>query len=80
MTYNTAVFPAFIKTVAALMQNANASGRHPPLLLAYKQRDPGERELWTMLEEEHIEMVLLDKVQGAEAEGAVEVWLGRFAS
>ena len=53
------------------------SGKRPPLLLAYKQRDEAERELWGMLESEGVEMKLVDKVKGAEEDGQVEIWVGR---
>lgn len=53
------------------------SGERPPLLLAYKQRDEAERELWGMLKSEGVEMKLIDKVRGAEEDGQVEIWVGR---
>lgn len=46
------------------------------ILLAYKERDPGERELWKMFKEKGVGFVLVDKVRGAENEGQVEIWVG----
>lgn len=56
---------------------ADASER-PLLLLAYKERDPAERDLWQMLREKGVEMVLVDRVQGAEERGETEIWVGRY--
>ena len=54
-----------------------SSGRRPPLLLAYKQREEAERELWDLLRGNGITLELVDKVGGAEEEGAVEIWVGQ---
>lgn len=51
--------------------------KRPPLLLAYKQRDEAERELWAMLKQQGIELTLVDKIAGAEEDGAVEIWVGK---
>jgi hypothetical protein len=56
------------------------SGKRPPLLLAYKQRDEAERELWDMLKAEGVEMELVDKIRGAEEDGLVEIWIGSASS
>ena len=50
----------------------------PLLLLAYKERDPAERDLWDMLRIGGVEMVLVDKVRGAEERGETEIWVGRY--
>lgn len=50
----------------------------PLLLLAYKERDPAERDLWDMLRKGGVEMVLVDQVRGAEERGETEIWVGRF--
>lgn len=71
VTYNTASFPALVRTLSALLKGDT------PLLLAYKQRDAGERDLWRMLEEEGIQAHLVDTVQGAEEVGETEVWVMR---
>jgi hypothetical protein len=56
------------------------SGERPPLLLAYKQRDEAERELWDMLKAEGVDMELVDKTRGAEEDGQVEIWIGSASS
>jgi hypothetical protein len=75
VTYNTASFPALVATLERLLK-AKVEGGAPRLLLAYKQRDPGERELWTMLKDRGIGTVLVDTVQGAEERGEIEIWVG----
>jgi hypothetical protein len=57
-----------------------STGERPPLLLAYKQRDEAERELWGMLKSEGIVLKLIDKVQGAEVDGETEIWIGKATS
>lgn len=77
VTYNTASFPSLVRTLTALLRPASPDEKQPMLLLAYKQRDPGERELWKMLEDVGIVMRLADTIEGADGgEGAVEIWLG----
>jgi hypothetical protein len=77
VTYNTASFPALLGTLSALLDPpALPRGERPMLLLAYKQRDPGERELWSMLEEKGITLRQVDEVRGAEEDGKVEIWVG----
>jgi hypothetical protein len=67
---------------------AAAGTTHKPLLLlAYKQRDPAERELWSLLADE-LRLELVDVVKGHESvcgvevedggEGSVEIWLGEM--
>lgn len=46
------------------------------MLMAYKQRDEAERELWAMLKAEGLAMTLVDVIQGSEEDGAVEIWVG----
>ena len=74
MTYNTASFPSLVKTLTSLLSLPFA----PPLLLAYKERDSAERELWTMLKEQGVALDLVDRVRGAEEEGQVEIYVGRM--
>ncbi|KAI9632484.1 putative methyltransferase-domain-containing protein [Dioszegia hungarica] len=77
VTYNTASFPSLVRTLTALLRPGSPDEKQPMLLLAYKQRDPGERELWKMLEDVGIVMRLADTIEGADGgEGAVEIWLG----
>jgi hypothetical protein len=74
VTYNTASFPSLVNTLRNLM--LPPTGERPPLLLAYKQRDEAERELWGMLKSEGIDLKKVDEVKGAEEEGFVEIWIG----
>jgi hypothetical protein len=78
VTYNTASFPALLRTLSALLDPpVLPPGRELPMfLLAYKQRDPGERELWSMLEGKGIKLRQIDEVRGAEEDGRVEIWVG----
>jgi hypothetical protein len=80
VTYNTASFPALLHTLSALMNPPYlpAGKKRPLLLLAYKQRDLGEKDLWTMLEKQGIGLKLVDEVRGAEEEGKVEIWIGEY--
>lgn len=74
VTYNTASFPALVATLERLLKPAK-EGEAPLLLLAYKQRDTSERDLWDMLGERGIGTVLVDTVRGAEEHGQVEIWV-----
>ncbi|KAL7419734.1 hypothetical protein Q5752_005650 [Cryptotrichosporon argae] len=75
VTYNTASFPALVSTLDGLL--TPHKGKRPPrLLLAYKQRDAAERDLWGLLEAKGIRMELVDTVGGAGDEGPVEIWVG----
>ncbi|WVQ74544.1 hypothetical protein IAR50_004145 [Cryptococcus sp. DSM 104548] len=79
VTYNTDSFPALLSTLTSLLLPLK-DGRHPLLVLAYKQRDLAERGLWEMLKKKGIGMVLIDKVQGAEeGYGETEIWVGGYA-
>lgn len=77
VTYNTASFPALINTLSALLNPS--TGPAPFLLLAYKERDPSERELWHMAETRGIWWEMVDVIKGHEAEGAgagaTEIWV-----
>ncbi|WOO85180.1 Protein-lysine methyltransferase METTL21D [Vanrija pseudolonga] len=73
VTYNTASFPSLVATLERLLKPAD--GPAPLLLLAYKQRDAAERELWNMLAARGIGTVLVGKIRGAEEEGQVEMWV-----
>jgi protein N-lysine methyltransferase METTL21D len=79
VTYNTSSFPALLRTLITLLTPPTPTSPLPLLLLAYKQRDESERELWTMLRKGGVEMGLVDVVRGAEGEdgdGKVEIWVG----
>lgn len=75
VTYNTASFPALIATLERLLKPQGEEEETPLLLLAYKQRDASERDLWTMLAARGIGAVMVDKVVGAEEHGQVEIWV-----
>ncbi|EIW66798.1 hypothetical protein TREMEDRAFT_70051 [Tremella mesenterica DSM 1558] len=77
VTYNTASFPSLLRTISSLLMTPEGN-MQPVLLLAYKERDPGERELWDMLRDAGVNMKLVDKVRGCEEgeEGTVEIWSG----
>ena len=77
MTYNTASFPSLVSTLTALLKPPSAELIRPSLLLAYKERDPGERELWELLDAEGISIEKVEEIAGAEAEGQVEIWVGK---
>lgn len=47
------------------------------LLLAYKQRDLAERDLWGLLEREGIVLEKVDEIRGSGEDGFVEIWTGR---
>jgi hypothetical protein len=64
-----------VRTLSALLRRASGSAPNVPLLLAYKERDAGERELWGMLQAVGISAVLVDRVQGAEDVGETEIWV-----
>jgi len=74
VTYNTASFPSLLSTLTSLLKPEN--GKRPDFLLAYKQRDAAERDLWGLLDAKGIKLELIDTVQGCSAEGAVEIWMG----
>ncbi|KAH9962670.1 putative methyltransferase-domain-containing protein [Russula dissimulans] len=78
VTYNTSSFPALLRTLASLLElNTPRARARPLVLLAYKERDPAERQLWDMMARDT--GVVLECV-GKQAGGGglpVEVWLGR---
>lgn len=68
-----------MQTLSALLQPSPPDSQAPLLLLAYKERDPSERELWQMARERGIWMEKVDVITGHErhgAEGATEIWIG----
>lgn len=85
VTYNTSSFPSLVKTLSRLLSFPSASSptvpndtvREPPLvLLAYKQRDPAERDLWNMVEKNTgMKLVRIGGESGAGGE-EVEIWMG----
>jgi hypothetical protein len=75
VTYNTASFPALVSTLTSLLKPER--GERPEFLLAYKQRDAAERDLWGLLDAQGIKLERIDTIQGSSADGAVELWLAR---
>jgi hypothetical protein len=83
VAYNTSSFPALLSTLASLLalsdhdNGAAAGAREPLVLLAYKERDPGERRLWDMMMA-GVGVALEQVGSGAGAGGApVEIWMGK---
>lgn len=76
ITYNTASYPSLVRTLSRLL----AHSPEAILLLAYKERDLAERELWSMVSE-HVSITLqkVDAVVGAGGQ-AVEIWIGKRGS
>lgn len=81
VAYNTSSFPALLSTLASLLTlSATGGAREPLVLLAYKERDPGERRLWDMMMAHQVGVgVALERVGSeAGAGGApVEIWMGK---
>lgn len=76
MTYNTSAFPSLLKTLTSLLQ-PGSDKLTPLLVLAYKERDPAERDLWDMLKNEGVKMEKIGEVKGADAgTGETEIWVG----
>ncbi|KAI0057207.1 hypothetical protein BV25DRAFT_1920310 [Artomyces pyxidatus] len=75
VTYNTSSFPSLLRTLSSIL--ALSSSRHPLVLLAYKERDPAERELWDLLARET--GIILERVGSQAGAGGqeVEIWMGR---
>ena len=76
VTYNTASFGSLLKTLTVLLKPKGQASR-VNLILAYKEREPAERELWDMLLKAGVRMDKVAEVPGAEEEGTVEIWLGQ---
>ncbi|WWC68720.1 uncharacterized protein I206_102654 [Kwoniella pini CBS 10737] len=76
VTYNTSTFPSLLRTLISLFTSNSLI--KPLLILAYKQRDPAERELWNMLSSNGIQMIMIDKIQGTQDEGETELWVGKL--
>lgn len=83
VAYNTSSFPTLLSTLASLLAlsdhdgNAAAGAREPLVLLAYKERDPGERQLWDMMMADV--GVALEQVGSEAGAGGppVEIWMGK---
>jgi hypothetical protein len=89
VTYDTSSFPALLRTLTSLLslsdhrrQCVGGPGAHEPIdgplvLLAYKERDPGEQRLWDMMV--HETGVVLECIGKQAVAGGlpVEIWLGK---
>ncbi|KAI9440757.1 putative methyltransferase-domain-containing protein [Lactarius indigo] len=83
VAYNTSSFPALLSTLASLLalsgdgDGAAAGAREPLVLLAYKERDPGERRLWDMMARQV--GIVLERVGNEAGAGGppVEIWMGK---
>ena len=76
VTYNTASFPALIKTLDSLRQlNVDQNILPPIVVLGYKERDPEERSLWIAAREIGLELERVGERMGCGGQ-AVEVWVG----
>ena len=78
VTYNTASFPALIKTLRSILGLRCSSARAPLILLGYKERDPAERTLWDLARAIGIQLEKVGERPGAGGE-PVEVWIGQQA-
>jgi hypothetical protein len=85
VAYNTSSFPALLSTLTSLLalsdhddgDAAAVEAREPLVLLAYKERDPGERRLWDMMAR-HVGLALEQVGSEAGAGGPpVEIWMGK---
>ena len=89
VTYNTSSFPALLRTLGSLLALGDSHHHHtelgargsvapePLVLLAYKERDPAERQLWDMMARETgVVLECIGKQAGAGGL-PVEIWLGK---
>lgn len=79
VTYNTASFPALVGTLKKLSSLLDSSeGHHRPMvLLAYKERHPDERSLWSMVKDISLTFEEVARIPGAEG-APIEIYLGKF--
>ncbi|RDX50268.1 hypothetical protein OH76DRAFT_1349222 [Lentinus brumalis] len=74
VTYNTASFPALVRTLDALIR-LSPPGRSPTIIMGYKERDPEERTLWDMAKTVGVTFERVGERTGAGRE-PVEIWIG----
>ena len=74
VTYNTASFPALVKTLSSLIR-LSPPDAPPTIILGYKERDPEERTLWDMAKNVGIILEKVGERVGAGRE-SVEIWIG----
>lgn len=79
VTYNPASFPSLLNTLVALRGLSQDTGTETLAVLAYKERDTGERDLWAMMEQADIKFVKLDEISGHGGK-PVELWFAHFPS
>ncbi|KAF7308808.1 Rhomboid domain-containing protein [Mycena kentingensis (nom. inval.)] len=70
VTYNTASFPALVRTIKSLV---NLGETPPKVVMGYKERDAAERELWPMLLEIGVELKRVGEVEGSGGT-PIEIW------
>ncbi|KAE9406303.1 hypothetical protein BT96DRAFT_954964 [Gymnopus androsaceus JB14] len=75
VTYNTASFPALIRTLTSLIE-LNSIDEPPTVLLGYKERDSAERSLWMMAEKAGIHFERVGEKPGAGG-APIEIWIGK---
>jgi len=74
VTYNTASFPALLKTLKSLL----TLSPHARVILAYKERHSTERDAWPLFEKEaHLSFVKVEELTAAGGP-PTEIWLGRM--
>lgn len=75
VTYNTASFPALLKTVKNLLSLSPAAC----VIIAYKERHIAERTAWEMFENDaKLSLHKVEEISGP-AGAPVEIWLGSQA-
>lgn len=76
VTYNTDMFPALLRTLDALVRVRTSTSSQPPLiLLAYKERDPGERTLFDLARDLDLHFELVSQLPGAGGH-PIEIYIG----
>ncbi|KAF8322250.1 hypothetical protein DL93DRAFT_2129895 [Clavulina sp. PMI_390] len=77
VTYNTDMFPALLRTLEALVSTMTSRGApSPAVLLAYKERDPGERAIFQLAQAIGVNFVLMDEIEGAGGH-PIEIYISK---
>ncbi|PIL25291.1 hypothetical protein GSI_13180 [Ganoderma sinense ZZ0214-1] len=76
VTYNTASFPALVRTLSRLLR-LSPPDRPPIVVLGYKERDPEERTLWDMAKGIGVSFERVGERIGAGRD-PVEIWVGMY--
>lgn len=72
VTYNTASFPALLKTIKNLLDVSKSAH----VIIAYKERHPDERVAWDMFDSDaQLSLHKIEEISG-KAGAPVEVWVG----